>query len=195
MRSGAPGTPVVSGCGILEAAAFGDTSAAIGDINLRRASDQTTEESAGHPRRAYSRALAARPVSRLTGCLRPSYDSTEPSVWLPFASPLPLPAALYPARPQRAVSSDRRHLRGQWGGGGGSNLLLLPQLRVQHWRRRAQLRHRFRRLACVCADTFQRITVSRARPSLTGGPGERRDSRGGWARRGGGHDLPGAAVG
>jgi hypothetical protein len=119
MRSGAPGTPVVSGCGILEAAAFGDTSAAIGDINLRRASDQTTEESAGHPRRAYSRALAARPVSRLTGCLRPSYDSTEPSVWLPFASPLPLPAALYPARPQRAVSSDRRHLRGQWGGGGG----------------------------------------------------------------------------
>ena len=107
MRSGAPGTPVVSGCGILEAAAFGDTSAAIGDINLRRASDQTTEESAGHPRRAYSRALAARPVSRLTGCLRPSYDSTEPSVWLPFASPLPLPAALYPARPQRAVSSDR----------------------------------------------------------------------------------------
>jgi hypothetical protein len=119
MRSGAPGTPVVSGCGILEAAAFGDTSAAIGDINLGRASDQTTEESAGHPRRAYSRALAARPVSRLTGCLRPSYDSTEPSVWLPFASPLPLPAALYPARPQRAVSSDRRHLRGQWGGGGG----------------------------------------------------------------------------
>ena len=119
MRSGAPGTPVVSGCGILEAAAFGDTSAAIGDINLRRASDQTTEESAGHPRRAYSRALAARPVSRLTGCLRPSYDSTEPSVWLPFASPLPLPAALYPARPQRAASSDRRHLSGKWGGGGG----------------------------------------------------------------------------